>query len=325
MKTYKHLIKEERDLIAVYLAQGYSLRLIANKLDRSPGTILRELRRNRPTRGRQLYLPHKAQERASARHHEGHKHKRLKTFALRLEIQKQLMNGWSPEIISGRIKKEGKLPPISHEAIYQWVYEEAHFLIGYLPRAHRRRYPKRHGRKHHKSHIPERVSILDRPQIIASRQETGHWETDLVVGQGREALQVTVERMSRFTRMIRLPDKTSHSSSRALMAMMSSLPPELRRSVTYDNGSENVEHVHLNRSLGMASYFCEPFHSWEKGTVENTNGLIRRFIPKGTNLATIPQEEIKRVETWLNTRPRKCLGFQTPAEFLKSLGVALTG
>lgn len=325
MKTYKHLNKDERDILAVLLARGESLRSIARQLKRSPSTILREIRRHRPSRGPQLYFPHKAQERADWRHCHGHQRQRLKTFILRMEVMRLLMRGWSPEIISGRIKKEGRFPAISHEAIYQWIYARAPYLVCCLLRAHPKRYPRPHGLRRRRLHIPERVSIQERPLAIDSRREPGHWETDLIVGRGRQAIQVTVERSSRFARLKRLPNKTAPESSAALMETLKFLPPHLRRSVTYDNGGENAQHLRLKKELGISSYFCEPFHSWEKGTVENTNGLIRRFIPKRTDLGKIPEEDIQFVEAWLNARPRKCLQFQTPAEFLKNLGVALTG
>lgn len=325
MKTYKHLNKEERDLLAVLVSQGQSLRSIAQQLKRAPSTILREIKRNRPTRGRQLYFPHKAQERALWRHHHGHRRKRLKTLALRMEVMRFLMRGWSPEIISGRIKRQGRLPTISHEAIYQWIYSQAPHFFCCLPRAHPKRSSRFPGRRRRRFHIPGRVSIQERPAAINARHELGHWETDLIVGRGRQAIQVTVERSSRFTRLRRIPNKTAPVSSQALVATLKSLPPRLRRSMTYDNGGENAQHLRLKKAFGMDSYFCDPFHSWEKGTIENTNGLIRRFIPKQTDLGIIPKEDIRFIETWLNARPRKCLQFQTPAEFLENLGVALTG
>jgi len=136
---------------------------------------------------------------------------------------------------------------------------------------------------------------------------------------------VAIERTSRFTRIKKIKDKTALSSSRALESILLDIPAKLRLSITYDNGSENVNHVQLNERLGTRSYFCAPFHSWEKGSVENRNGIIRRFIPKGTDLSTLPDQQIQNIESWINDRPMKCLQFRTPAEILESFGVALTG
>jgi transposase, IS30 family len=322
MKTYKHLNHDERDKLAIGINQGRSLRSIAKELRRSPSTLKRELLRNH---GPKIYTPHQAHERAMKRHHVAHKRTRLKSHALRHDVEALIMQGWSPEIVSGRLNKTEKHPPISHEAIYQWIYTDAPHLIPYLVRQHKQRFPKRHSRKHNKTHIPQRVSIHKRPAIVQSRKQPGHWEADLLVGKGTAALEVAVERTSRFTRILKIKNKTADASSQALASILSKLPEKLRRTITYDNGSENVNHLQLNEQLQMRSYFCEPFHSWEKGAVENRNGIIRRFIPKGTDLSTIPPTQIQTIENWINDRPMKCLKFQTPAEVIKSLGVALTG
>lgn len=322
MKTYKHLNHDERDQIAIGINQGRSLRSIARDLGRYASTLKRELERNH---GPKIYTPHQAQERAVKRHQEAHKHTRLKSHALRHDVEALIAKGWSPEIVSGRLNKNGKHPRISHEAIYQWIYTEAPHLIPYLVRQHKERFPKRHSRKHKKTHIPQRISIQERPASANSRKQPGHWEADLLVGKGSEALEVAIERTSRFTRVKKIKDKTADSSSHALGSMLSDIPANLRISITYDNGSENVNHVQLNKQLKTRSYFCAPFHSWEKGSVENRNGIIRRFIPKGTDLSTLSDRQIQDIETWINNRPMKCLKFHTPAEALNSLAVALTG
>jgi IS30 family transposase len=322
MKKYKHMSHDERDKLAIGINQGRSLRSIGRELGRYPSTLKRELERNH---GPKIYAPHQAQERAMKRHHIAHKRSRLKSYALRHDVEALIMKGWSPEIISGRLNKKGKHPSISHEAIYQWIYTEAPQLIPYLVRQHKQRFPKYHSRKHKKNHIPQRVSIQKRSALINSRKQPGHWEADLLVGKGSEALEVTIERTSRFTRVKKIKDKTADASSQALASLLLNIPTKLRRSITYDNGSENMNHLELNAQLKTRSYFCAPFHSWEKGSVENRNGIIRRFIPKGTDLSTIPTQEIQNIENWINDRPMKCLKFQTPAEVFASLGVALTG
>jgi len=310
--NYTHLTKEERDKLAVLRSRGWKLREIADKLGRNIGTLSRELKRNK---AHGTYLPHKAQERAEQRETEEHKCKRLKTYALQHDIERQVMEGWSPEIIAGRMKEEnGDKAVISHEAIYQWIYASAPYLSGYLPRAHKERYPKHYGRSKGLK-IPDRVSIKERPESVELREEPGDWEADLMVSNAsKKALQVCAERTSRLTRIKKLENKTAVQSRGAIESILKGYPKQLRRSITYDNGLENIEHGKLNEAIGTRSYFCEPYHSWEKGTVENTNGLIRRFLPKKTDFAKISEGRIAEIELWLNNRPRKCLGFKTPAE-----------
>lgn len=309
--AYTHLTKEERDKLAVLRSRGRTLREIADKLGRNIGTLSRELKRNN---SRGAYFPHKAQERAEKREVEAHKAKRLKTYALQHDIERMVMEGWSPEIVAGKLKRDNdEQAVISHEAIYQWIYTSAPHLIDCLPRAHRSRYPRCSRRG--KVRIPDRVSISERPAEVAIRVKPGHWETDQMVSKSSKlALQVCAERTSRLTRIKKVSDKTAAQSREALTTILKSYPKHLRQSITYDNGSENMEHGELNREIGTRSYFCEPYHSWEKGTVENTNGLIRRFLPKRTDFAKISEERIAEIERWLNNRPRKCLGFRTPAE-----------
>jgi transposase, IS30 family len=322
-KTYKHLTTEERDQLAVLHSRGLNLRDIGARLGRSPSTLSRELCRNRSRRN--SYLPHKAQSRAEHRHREGHKRMRLKSRVLRYEVEQHLMKGWTPELIAGHFRKfRHELPSISTEAIYQWIYREAPHLIGCLPRAHKQRYPKQKGRKMRKTKIPHRVPIEQRPASANTRQEPGHWESDLMVGRGRVALQNTVERTSRCVRLRRVAQKSAASCRKALESVLAPLPRDMRRSVTYDNGTENTEHLLLNAAIQTCSYFCEPYHSWEKGTVENRNALVRRFFPKRSNFDMIQDDAIQVAEDWINNRPMKCLGFKTPNQVFASL-VALTG
>lgn len=232
------------------------------------------------------------------------------------------MKKWSPEIIAGRLKRQGKDYACS-ESIYQWIYREAPHLIGFLPRTHPKRRQRRFKRAR-RVRIPNRISIQQRPAAILARQQPGHWETDLMVGPGSAALQVLLERSFRFIRLKKLPDKTAAVSRETLSMMLRPFPPHLKRTITYDNGLENVEHQILNSQMKIQSYFCAPYHSWEKGSVENVNGLIRWFFPKRTDFSTISDNEIQRVESWLNNRPRKILQFQTPAEALKASGCCIS-
>jgi IS30 family transposase len=320
--SYRHLNQEERDCLAVKINQGYSLRQIGKELGRSAGSLSRELRRNYGSLGH--YYPHTAQRKANQRHELSHRSTRLKCPALRQAVWPLIEQGWSPELVAGRLKRlRPDLPGISPEAIYQWIYQDRRDLIRFLARAHRKRHP-RISRRKNRIRIPGRVPISQRPREVQNRSQAGHWETDLVVGQGREGLQVLVERQSRYCLLRKIPLRSAGASRAALTRLLEAIPPSLRRSITYDNGAENTEHAVLNEDLNLVSYFCEPYHSWEKGTVENTNGLIRRSIPNRTPLGLVPDTEILRVQQWLNDRPRKVLAFQTPREVFNALCVALT-
>lgn len=322
MKRYRRLSRNERDEIAVMINRGYSIRQVAFWLGRSHSSLSRELRRNK---GAHKYRPADAHFAARERQHgTHHRPLNLRRYPrLRRLVMRWLKKGWSPEIIAGRLKHHAGVPLVSYSSIYRWVRREEQDLRRYLLRA--RLIPRPHGSSCWRKHtIPERVSIHERPEIVNSRQEPGHWEADLLCGPGRAALQVFVERHTRLVRLRRIGDKTAQSSYEALSAVLSTIEAPLRSSITYDNGNENRLHGHLNATFHLRSYFCDPYHAWEKGTVENTNGLIRRFLPKKTNLATIPKLHIERIEAWLNNRPRKCLNFLTPAEAFRACGALAT-
>lgn len=314
---YHHLNQEERDRLAVLHSQGKTLREMAKELGRSAGTLCRELSRNRSERDGGYY-PHNAQKKTDHRLQLGHRSPRLKSSALRLAVEAGLRRGWSPELIRGRLKRtRPDLPSISVEAIYQWIYRERRTLVGYLACAHWRRHRYRYSRR---PHIAGRISIRERPPEVQERREPGHWETDLLEGpRGSAVVQVLVERQTRYSRLRLVRNKTAGASRAALTMMLDTIPPALRRSITYDNGCENAEHQTLNEDFGLHSYFCEPYHSWEKGTVENTNGLIRRHFPKRMRFDGLPEERIRGVEDWLNNRPRKILQFRTPREAFEAL------
>lgn len=318
---YHHLSQEERDHLAVWLGQGLSLRTIAAKLGRSHSSLSREIERNGRVRA---YYPHRAQKLSQQRLCLSHRSPRLKCAALREAVWQLLEQRWSPELIAGHLPLlKPELPHITHEAIYQWIYHERRDLIKLLVRSHAKRGQRKSYRKR-RIHIPRRISVHQRPKAASQRLEPGHWETDLILGQGTAALQVIVERMSRYSLLRKIPFKSAGHSRAAVTAMLSSLPKVLRRSITYDNGPENAEHLVLNDDLDLCSYFCEPYHSWEKGTVENTNGLIRRFIPKRAPLESFSEASIVKLQNWLNDRPRKILGFKTPRAVFQAFG-ALAG
>ncbi len=321
---YTHLTKEERDMIAVLLAKELSLSGIARKIGRHKSTIVRELNRNAPPTYKGYYLSHKAQERAKNRWATTHKRERLKNQVIRKYVEDNLRKGWSPEIIAGRLSIDMAGDSISHEAIYQYIYEERKELILYLVRRHRKRMEKGHSRKHQKSHIPNRVPISERPCVVEARERVGDWEVDSMVSRrSKVALNVLADRKSRLALITKLPQRTAGGTKWCIIESLIEYPAY---TLTYDNGSENTEHEEINKVLDIKSYFCNPYHSWEKGTVENTIGLIRRWLPKKTDLAEVEEMEIMKIEHWLNNRPRKCLNYKTPLEvFERERSVALAG
>lgn len=321
-KKYKQLGIKERERIMVLNSLEWSHGQIALDIGRSKSTVTRELKRNRAP-GDGLYSSWDATRRSRARKQKAGQRERLKNSVLRFYVSEKLEIGWTPETISGWLRRKGSVT-VSHEAIYQWIYADAPELIGYLPRRHRKRFCKGHSRKHQRSHIPNRIAIDQRPASVDDRSEFGHWEADSIVSRAsKAALNVVLERKSRHLCLTKLPQKSAGYTSRAMASRLGSFPHGARLSITYDNGSENTEHEAVNKVLGTDSYFCAPYHSWEKGAVENINGLIRRYIPKGTDIEKITEEQIRRIEWQLNNRPRKCLGYRTPAEVFDKLCGAL--
>jgi len=323
--SYVHLLPNERDRIAHLRAQGVSVNEIARQLRRDPSTISRELSRNKSS-VYDVYLAHRAQTRAEERKSHAHCRLRLKYPRIRRYVVAKLKLGWSPESRcsgTGRLSLVHPELSISHEAIYQFVYDRDvrrdEDLVPHLVRAHKRRQQKGHSHTHRSLHIPERIAISERPQHVLTRRQFGHWETDAVIaGRSSAALNVSVERKSRLTHITKMPQRTARCTHRALLRSLSDYPRYARRTITYDNGSENVEHQRTNDVLDTHSYFCTPYHSWEKGTVENTVGLVRRVFRKKTNFDLVSTHEIKSLERQLNNRPRKCLHYQTPIEVFRS-------
>lgn len=309
MNAYSHFDREERKLLAALLKRGDSLRSIARTLGRSHSSLSRELRRNRI---QSPYQPFDANRLARIRRRQNYASK-LDNPSLRRRVESALRKRWSPELIAGRLKRQHRLR-ISYETIYRWIYQEAPHLIGCLVRRHKTRGKYRLARA--KYGIPDRISVSKRPPQATLRSQAGHWEVDLVLGRGSSALKVAVDRLSRYTRILKVQDKTAQSSFAALYRILASTPLPLRKSITYDNGVENALHREINRRFGTRSFFCHPYRFWEKPSVENTNGLIRRFLPKRINFDIIPDSQILAIQRWLNSRPRKCLHYKTPAEVL---------
>ena len=327
-KAYTQLSSEERDKIAILRTQGLSLEKIAQAIGRTKSTISRELKRNNSPIYN-VYLPHKADFRAKERKHQSGKRKRLKHPMIEKYVLQKIKLGWSPEQIAGRLPLDCPGLSISHEAIYQYIYDRQTRseidLTRYLPRSHKKRRLFGRSHRHTKTHIPDRVSIDNRPAYIEKRKQPGHWEADTMISrQSKKALVISLERASRLLHINKIAAKKSHRVVAAITEHLGCYPESLRRSITYDNGSENVDHQEINKTLGTRSYFCNPYHSWEKGSVEYAISLIRRFLPKKTDFAIISPSKLKIIENLLNNRPRKCLTFKTPTEVFSSY-VALAG
>lgn len=328
-REYIHLNLLERDQITVMLHDKKSLCEIARSLGRSKSTVSRELKRNSTAEYR-LYLSHRAHVRAVLRKKQANTHHRLKNERINAYVRSMLKDGWSPELIAGRIRMDQPGLSISYEAIYQYIYhpdtENRQELIGYLARAHRKRRPKGIGRKVRKTRIPNRIPIDDRPAAVEDRIQFGHWEGDsLVSRKSRYALNSLVERKSRLLMLTKLHARTAEATYEAVTERLGGLPTKAIRTMTFDNGTENAMHEKITSDIGIKCFFAHPYSSWERGTNEHVNGLIRRYLPKGTDFSIITKKQIAKIEYLINSRPRKCLRFKTPIEVAASHGVALRG
>ena len=312
---YGHLSIDERESIMKMVAQGFSYSEIGQRLGRHKGTISREWRRNVSSTGE--YRPHLAQRYYRKRRAAAKTPYRLEEDGkLRRYVSSKLRQYWSPEQISGRLRRERKIK-LSPVTIYSWIRRERSAggtLYRYLRQSHRRR-RKRRGSEDHRGQIPDRRMIDQRPQVVNARQRIGDWESDTVEGvKGRGLIATHVERKGRYTVAVKVADKSADTVSQATLRFMKKLPPQKVKTMTFDNGKEFAGFKELERGLAMRSYFARPYHSWERGTNENTNGLLRQFFPKGMDFSTIGQSEVDRASKLLNNRPRKCLNYRTPAE-----------
>lgn len=317
-KPYKHLQPDEREEICVLHSLGYSEDDIGKAIGRSKSTVSRELSRNASPEY-QCYRAGRAQRRAEERRAAASHHQRLKCDTIRDYVRAHLLEDWTPELIAGRLPLEHPGLSLSVEAVYQYIYAAdtpaRERLIDHLPRQHRKRKPKGKGRKAKKIIIPSPVSIDLRPPIVATRQEPGHWEGDSMVSRASAtALNTLVERTWRLTFITKIPRKTAPETTAAVIRRLRQLPPEQRQTLTLDNGTENAGHQEITKAIGTQCYFAHPYHSWERGSDEQVNGLIRRYLPKGTDFSMISDQQVQAIEDKLNNRPRKCLGFKTPLE-----------
>jgi IS30 family transposase len=331
---YKQLTIEEREKIQLMLWQKSSIRTIATALNRNPSTISREIARNKPPQ-RNLYTPRLANERAVKKRSSRGREQKLKNDVLREYAVSKLKLGWSPEQIAATA--QGAVgTSISHEAIYQYIYSQIYRngygypkpgcedLRPYLARRKKRRSQKgmRQTYRVDKGPLP---SIDARPQSVEDRQEIGDWEDDCVVSKANSSgLKTINERKSGLFLIGKVANGTIKETNRVIMQRLSKIPAEFRKTLTRDRGSENMGYQEIENELGFKCYFAHAYSSWERGSNENGNGLIRRFLPKKTDFSTITDEEIQRIEYLLNSRPRKRLGWKTPYEvFYELTGVAL--
>ena len=293
--------------------QGFSQAQIAAAIGFHPSTVSRELARNTGLRGYRPAQAHRLALGRKATQRRGHKI----GVALAAEVESRLRGLHSPEQVSGAMAKEGFDAP-SHETIYRYIADEraaGGSLYTCLRINGKRRYRRRS--KAGRSKIPGRVGIAERPACVASRRRFGDWEVDLVEGRkGTGFVLTVVERKSRLTLFEKLADKRAATVSEALVRRLSAMRVS---TLTYDNGLEFAGHLAVARALGAKSYFCAPYHSWEKGLVENHNGLFRQYHAKGSSFAAITGESLKRIEDELNSRPRKVIEFARPIDYLSRL------
>jgi len=319
-RHYEQLRLAERIEICRLRAAGRSLASIARHLGRATSTISRELKRNSLATKSWAggYDPERAQALAERRRRWDCRFKLARQPALRAWVRDRLAMGWSPEQIAGRLAREEAPIRISHESIYRFAYHRSaqkddwHRL---LPRAKSRRGRLRRGGLSPVHTIKHRTPISERPAHVAARREAGHWEADLMCfARHGQAVLVVHERVSRALIASRQPSKAAAPVRNRLRRLFRQLPAPLRRSITFDNGTEFALHHQLREPLGLATYFCDPRAPWQKGGVENAIARLRRALPRKSDLAQIPARQLDRIVANYNATPRRCLGFKTPAE-----------
>ncbi len=315
MGRASHLTAKERDKISVLHSAGYHSSKIARLIGRDKSTVSRELNRVTSVFYQEKYIGSQSHKNVQIEWSNAHKRDRIPNGEIRDYIIEKLKLKWSPEQIAGRMEKDiGK--KVSHEAIYMFVYKKMPELTEFLTRKHLGRKTRRVVKSSRITRIPNRIDIDLRPQEANRREEFGHFEADCVESSRscKTALLVVTDRATRMTKIKKLERKTAFLASNAIIFALKNFNSIKLHTITYDNGSEFCYHEKVNQELNVKSFFCKAYHSWEKGTVENINGLIRRFFPKGTDFDKITDEKIQYVEDWINNRPMKCLQFKTPLE-----------
>ncbi len=316
----------ERQKLEWLLRTKQSLRKLAPVMRRTHSILSREIQRNGYSR--KTYRADTAQRRHEERKHKKHTGKLDKHPELKKYVEDRLCEDWSPEQIAGRLKE---YPPtelkglcISHESIYYWIYEKSlkHKKLYTHLRTNRSKRKKVGNRKSKKIAIPSRVSIHERPDTINEKVRYGDWESDTVEFQKNKQnpyLSVQYERKSQLVRIHKVPNKTAEETKEALIQTAESIPRELFKTITFDNGKEGVLHTDIQEMFNINTYFCDPFSSWQKGGVENMNKLIRQYLPRNIDMKTITNANILQIQERLNSRPRKGLNYQTPNEVINKV------
>ena len=321
-----HLTSTEREIISLLHHLGHSQLEIGQRIGRSQGTISRELKRN-STHG--FYLPHEAQRKADQRRRQAKQPWKMNDKRLGKYVLKKLQQGWSPELIAGRLRREFPHDPQRHLSagtIYHWLQRDRQAggkLWKLLPLQQGRKY-RRSRRTNHQnlqSRIIGRVGIEERPGVVDQRSRLGDWEGDTVFGKRNScSLMTQLERKSRYLIAVKVEDRTASTMQQAMRDAFRKVPRAARQTMTLDNGREFAQCPQMEDALGLEVYFADPYSAWQRGANENANGLLRRHFPKGTDFRRIAAEDLNRVVQQINHRPRKCLDFQTPHEvFQQSL------
>jgi IS30 family transposase len=320
-RTYKQLQPEDRMTLASLKQQNYSVRAIARELGRSASTISRELSRNKVDEHYGSVAAHAA---SNNRRHQARPARKLDTRSILFGLVRHCLHQrWSPEQIAlalARVYPKGHEYRVSHETIYNCIYaqpvgELRKDLIACLRHAHNKRVPRSKGQDR-RGHIPDMLSIHVRPPEIEDRQFPGHWEGDLIKGEGNaSAVGTLVERSSRLLILVKLPHPKPASAANVLQAFtdkLNAIAQPMRKTLTYDQGREMAMHKKLTEQTGVAVYFCDPHSPWQRGSNENTNGLVRQYLPKGTDLSVYDQNQLDAIADEINNRPRKTLGVRSP-------------
>lgn len=319
-RSARSLSLSEREEISRGLVAGRSMRSIASDLGRAPSTISREIRRNR---GRRYYRAHQADAAAWERAKRPKTCKLVQNRLLARVVAGKLKDLWSPEQIAGWLKyayPDDENYQVSHETIYKSLYIQARGALKKELLQHlRRQRMMRHGRGHTQKtathgRIKDTVSIRERPPSVEDRAVPGHWEGDLLIGANNSQIATLVERHTRYVMLVKVPSKDTKTVIDALTKQAHKLPRELYKSLTWDRGSEMADHRKFSLATDIKVYFCDPQHPWQRGSNENTNGLLRQYFPKGMDLSNIHQNRLNAVARQLNERPRKTLQFYSPAE-----------
>lgn len=323
---YKHLSLEEREILFKYRVLGKTFRWIAKRMNRSHSTLVRELKRLKYGKP---YLPCTAQRQADRVGIRQRSRAALKNPTIFLFVRNHLrQDKWSPETISGRLPLEHPGETISTESIYRYIYlnpkTKKEKLWKHLV-LHRKKRMKKDGRKVKSySKLSEAIPISDRPEIINQRLEFGHWEIDNMEGKksDRASVSVTTERVTRKVKLGKLDGHTARVKTDSVISSLSNENKSFVKSITFDRGPENSGYKQIRDTLKIPVYACNPYHSWEKGTVENTIQRIRRFVPKGTSVDDITQDYLTALENKFNNTPRKVLDFLTPNEYYERIHLA---